>query len=132
LINKRLERSYTLGLCLILQCYRDVEGGMECGIWNKNNVETRKKNIFLAFADILRKDDFINIAILQSKWWRDFHHFNGKESTINRALGGSTYPSSKLVRYSLCKKILVVMKHSNLYLGLVLPSGGWQSFISSL
>jgi hypothetical protein len=25
---------------------------------------------------------------------------------------------------------LVVMKHSNLYLGLVLPSGGWQSLIS--
>ncbi len=24
---------------------------------------------------------------------------------------------------------LVVMKHSNLYLGLVLPSGGWQSLI---
>ncbi len=25
--------------------------------------------------------------------------------------------------------LLVVMKHSNLYLGLVLPSGGWQSLI---
>ncbi len=25
--------------------------------------------------------------------------------------------------------ILAVMKHSNLYLGLVLPSGGWQSLI---
>jgi hypothetical protein len=27
------------------------------------------------------------------------------------------------------QKILVVMKHNNLYLGLVLPSGGWQSRI---
>ncbi len=30
--------------------------------------------------------------------------------------------------FSLQKK-LVVMKHSSLYLGLVLPSGGWQSLI---
>jgi hypothetical protein len=51
-------------------------------------------------------------------------HDNGKESTVNRALGGSTYPGKKLVRSSHCKKFLVVMKHSNLYLGLVLPSGG--------
>ncbi len=27
------------------------------------------------------------------------------------------------------QNFLVVMKHSNLYLGLVLPSGGWQSLI---
>ncbi len=58
-----------------------------------------------------------------------FAHLNGKESTVNRALGGSTYPGKKPVRPSLCKIILVVMKHSNLYLGLVLPSGGWQSLI---
>jgi hypothetical protein len=49
---------------------------------------------------------------------------NGKESTVNKALGGSPYPGKKLVRSSLCKFFLVVMKHSNLYLGLVLPSGG--------
>jgi hypothetical protein len=55
---------------------------------------------------------------------------NGKESTINRALGGSTYPGWKLVHSPLCKKKLVVIKHSNLYLGLVLPSGGWQCLIS--
>ncbi len=30
---------------------------------------------------------------------------NGKESTVNRAQGGSIYPSQKLVRSSLCKKI---------------------------
>ncbi len=30
--------------------------------------------------------------------------FNGKESTVNRALGGSTYPGQKLVRSSLRKK----------------------------
>jgi hypothetical protein len=35
------------------------------------------------------------------------------------------------VRSSLCKNFLVVMKHSNLYLGLVLPSGGWQSLIGA-
>ncbi len=28
---------------------------------------------------------------------------------------------------SLSQKILVIMKHNNLYLGLVLPSGAWQS-----
>jgi hypothetical protein len=54
---------------------------------------------------------------------------NGKESTVNRALGGGTYPGLKLVHSFLCKKFLVVMKHSNLYLGLVLPSGGGQSLI---
>ncbi len=47
---------------------------------------------------------------------------NGRESTVNRALGGSTYPGKKLVHSSLCKKNLVVMKHCNLYLGLVMPS----------
>jgi hypothetical protein len=49
---------------------------------------------------------------------------NGKESTVNRALGGSAYPGKKLVCSSLYKNFLVVMKHSNLYLGLVLPTGG--------
>ncbi len=49
---------------------------------------------------------------------------NGKESTVNRTLGGSDYPGKMLVLSSLCKFFLVVMKHSNLYLGLVLPSGG--------
>ncbi len=29
------------------------------------------------------------------------------------------------------QNFLVVMKHSNLYLGLVLPSGGWQSLIKT-
>ncbi len=58
-----------------------------------------------------------------------WHSNNGKESTVNRALGDSTYPGEKLVHFSLCKIFLVVMKHSNLYLGLVLPSAGWQSLI---
>jgi hypothetical protein len=30
------------------------------------------------------------------------------------------------------QKNLVVMKHNNLYMGLVLPSGGWQSLIAIL
>jgi len=49
---------------------------------------------------------------------------NGKESTVNRALGGSTYPGQKLVHSSLCNFLKIVMKHSNLYLGLLLPCGG--------
>jgi hypothetical protein len=41
--------------------------------WNaefetKTTLKQGKKSFFLAFADILCKDDFINIAILQSKW----------------------------------------------------------------
>ncbi len=35
---------------------------------------------------------------------KNFALSNGKASTINRALGGSTYPSYKLVHSSLCKK----------------------------
>jgi hypothetical protein len=47
---------------------------------------------------------------------------NGRESSINRALDGSTYPSSKLMLSSLCKKKLVVKKCNNLYLGLLMPT----------
>ncbi len=36
------------------------------------------------------------------------------------------------MRSSLCKNFLVVLKHSNIYLGLVQPSGGWQSLIAWL
>ncbi len=50
---------------------------------------------------------------------------NGKESTVNRALGGSTISQLKASAFfSLQKRNLVVMKHSNLYLGLVVLSGG--------
>jgi hypothetical protein len=49
---------------------------------------------------------------------------NGKESTVNRALGGSTYRQLKASAFFSLQKILVVIKHSNLYLGLVSPSGG--------
>ncbi len=50
---------------------------------------------------------------------------NGKESTVNRALGGRTYPKSQLKASVLSLQIfLFVMKQSNLYLVLVLPSGG--------
>jgi hypothetical protein len=70
---------------------------------------------------------FEKLLVVSKKLYQRFDYIwfcNGKESTGNRALGGSTYPGQKLVRSSLCKKILVVMKHSNLYLVLVLPSGG--------
>ena len=33
---------------------------------------------------------------------------NGKESTVNRALGDSTYPSQKLVHFSLCNFFLLL------------------------
>ncbi len=39
---------------------------------------------------------------------------NGKESTVNRALGGSIYTGKKLGHCSLCKIFLVVMKYSNI------------------
>ena len=54
---------------------------------------------------------------------------NGKEATINRALDGSTYPSWKLVHSVFGKLNYGGLKHNSLYLGLVLPSGGWQSLI---
>ncbi len=42
--------------------------------------------------------------------------FNGRESAINRALDGSTYPGWKLVPSSLCQKKFAVKKRNNLYL----------------
>ncbi len=54
---------------------------------------------------------------------------NGKEATINRALDGSTYPSYKIVHSVFGKINYAGLKHNSLYLGLVLPSGGWQSLI---
>ncbi len=56
---------------------------------------------------------------------------NGKEATINRVLDGSTYPSKKLVHYVFGKINYGGLKRNSLYLGLVLPSGGWQSLIVS-
>jgi hypothetical protein len=48
---------------------------------------------------------------------------NGRESAINRAIDGSTYPGKKVVPSSLCKQNLVIKKHKKIYLGLV-PSRG--------
>ncbi len=47
----------------------------------------------------------------------------GKEATVNRALDGTTYPGKKLA-YSVFGKINYGGLKHNLYLGLVLPSGG--------
>ena len=41
-------------------------------------------------------------------YYKTFTAIMEKESTINRALGGSTYPGLKLVRSSLCKKKLLL------------------------
>ncbi len=53
-----------------------------------------------------------------------FYYENGKEATVNRALDGSTYFSLKLVHFVFGKINYGGLKHSSLYLGLVLPSGG--------
>jgi hypothetical protein len=42
---------------------------------------------------------------------------NGKESTVNIALGGSTYPGEKLVRTSLCKIFFSYYETQQLILG---------------
>jgi hypothetical protein len=52
-----------------------------------------------------------------------FKSYNGKETTVNRTLDGSTYPGFKLEHYVFGKINNGGLKHS-LYLGLVLPSGG--------
>ncbi len=44
-------------------------------------------------------------------------------------LDGSTYPSLKLVHYVFGKINYGGLKCNSLYLGLVLPSSGWQSLI---
>jgi hypothetical protein len=49
--------------------------------------------------------------------------YNRRYSAVNRMLDGDTYPGKKQVPSSLCKKI-IVKKHSNLHLGLVMPSSG--------
>jgi len=54
---------------------------------------------------------------------------NGKESTVNRALGWQHLSRLKASAFFSLQFILAVMKHSNLYLGLALPSGGCQSLI---
>jgi hypothetical protein len=64
-----------------------------------------------------------------------FHHsskyqwkgINRKQSTMWQHLS-----RLKASAFFSLQKFLVVMKHSNLYLGLVLPSGGWQSLIGTI
>ncbi len=56
---------------------------------------------------------------------------NGKEATVNRALDGSTYPSLKLLHSVFGKINYGGLKHNSLYLGLGLPSSGWQSLIET-
>jgi hypothetical protein len=55
--------------------------------------------------------------------------FNGMEATVNRALDGSTYTSLKLMHSVFDKINYGGLKHNSLYLGLVMPCGGWQSLI---
>ncbi len=65
------------------------------------------------------------------KCWIGFN-VNGKQSTVNRALDGSTYPSKKLVRSALGKINYGCLKCNCLYLGLVPLTGKWQSLIQNL
>jgi hypothetical protein len=53
-----------------------------------------------------------------------FFDHNGKEVTINRAQDGSTYPGYKLVHSEFGKINYGGLKHTSLYLRLILPSGG--------
>jgi hypothetical protein len=62
----------------------------------------------------------VNYGIIILKFLGD----NGKETTVNRALDGSTYPGLKLVHPVFGKINYGGLKHNSLYLGLVLPSGG--------
>ncbi len=57
---------------------------------------------------------------------------NWKESTVNRALDGSTYPGWKLAHSVFGIINYGGLKHKSLYLGLVLPSSGWQSLVGFL
>jgi hypothetical protein len=62
-----------------------------------------------------------NFCSLRSAQWKGI---NCKQSTRWQHLS-----RLKASAFFSLQKNLVVMKHSNLYLGLVLPSGGWQSLI---
>ena len=55
-----------------------------------------------------------------------------EKAILNRMLDGNTYPSEKLVNSVFGKINNGGLKHNSLYLGLVRPSGGWQSLIAIL
>ncbi len=63
----------------------------------------------------------------------DVHFFNTrvkwKEINRKQSTRWQHLSRSKASMFFSLQIFLVVMKHSNLYLGLVLPSGGWQSLI---
>ncbi len=50
--------------------------------------------------------------------------YNGRESTVNRALDGTIYSGYKLAPFSQKIILLGAKKHNNLYLRLVTPSSG--------
>ncbi len=54
---------------------------------------------------------------------------NRKDATVNKALNGSMHPVQKLVHSVFGNINYGGLKHNSLYLGLVLPSGGWHSLI---
>ncbi len=72
---------------------------------------------------IYKQDRRLAITALQMEW----KGINRKQSTRWQHLS-----RLKASAFFSLQKILVVMKHSNLYLGRVLPSGGWQSLITLL
>jgi hypothetical protein len=59
------------------------------------------------------------------KWLAQWKGINCKQSTRWQHLA-----RLKTSAFFSLQNFLVIMKRSNLYLGLVLPSGGWQSLIS--
>ncbi len=82
--------------------------------------------IFVIFGERPQNSRFVSPLILRL---HPCPFADGKEATVNRTLDGSTYPGSKLVHSVFGKINYGGLKHNNLYLGLVLPSGGWQRLI---
>ncbi len=111
---------------------------MELFFWE--NVMETHRSIFLLHGmplDILEKE----LSLFNSSqnqfwagkneaspmyWWHKWKGINRKQSTRQQHLS-----RVKCSVFFFLQFFLVVMKHSNLYMGLVLPSGGWQSLIGA-
>ncbi len=83
--------------------------------------------LLLVYIIIYKRCNFFGADICIIEIWQCFMQWKG----INRkqSTRWQHRPRLKASAFFSLQKNLVVMKHSNLYLGLVLPSGGWQSLI---
>ncbi len=90
---------------------------------------------YISFQEISYsgKPQVVSSYILSNLWSYEYKCVLFRWKGINRKQSTRWQHLSQLKAsafFSL-QKNLVVMKHSNLYLGLELPSGGWQSLIIS-